>query len=80
LKTNEGRIVESRFTISIHNPIATIYSNRKTGYLGDKFTFSAKTSSSKNNLTYSWEIVDLNNDKVVLSNTSDILTYVFNKK
>jgi hypothetical protein len=44
LTTNEGKIVQKNFVVSVHDPIATIEVNREDGYIGDQFTFSAKTS------------------------------------
>lgn len=44
LRTNEGKTITKNFTIAIHDPIAKISVNRQDGFIGDKFTFTAKSS------------------------------------
>jgi hypothetical protein len=44
LTTNEGQIVETDFMVYVRDPIAKIEVNRQDGYIGDSFTFSAKSS------------------------------------
>ncbi|MFK7779797.1 MAG: PKD domain-containing protein, partial [Candidatus Gracilibacteria bacterium] len=80
LKTNELKQVERKFIISIHDPIATIISSLDDGFLGDKFTFSAQNSGNDKNLSYAWEIIDLNKDEVILRKAGTLFTYSFNEK
>ena len=80
LKTNEGKTVERDFIVSIHQPIATISVDKEDGYIGDKFTFSAKPSGSEKNLSYSWEIIDIEKDAVVTRKSGKVLTYTFLSK
>jgi len=79
LETNELKKVERKFVVSIHNPIATINSSSEEWFLWDKFTFSAQNSTN-NNLNYSWEIIDLNKDEVIIRKTGTIFNYTFNEK
>jgi hypothetical protein len=65
LETNELKSVERNFTIYIRNLIATIKSDKEKWYIGDKLLFSARPSWDDKNLSYSWEIVNINKDKVV---------------
>jgi hypothetical protein len=67
LRTNEGKTVERKFTINVHDPIATVNASHEQGYLGDKFTFSAKPTGSDDNLSYDWEIIDIDFDKQVFN-------------
>ena len=80
LKTNELKTVERKFIISIHNPIATINSNLDEWFLWDKFTFSAKPTWDDDNLTYSWEIVDIDRDKIIFRKSWSLFTYSFKDK
>jgi len=66
LTTNENKSVERKFTLKIHNPIATIKTTSEEWYLGDKFTFTANPTWSNTNLTYAWKIIDIKNDKELL--------------
>lgn len=78
--TNEWKTVESSFLVSVHDPIATIEVNREDGYIGDKFTFAAKTSGVYRDLTYSWEIVNIEADRVIHQVSGKVLTYAFTDK
>ncbi|MCD5385045.1 PKD domain-containing protein, partial [Candidatus Gracilibacteria bacterium] len=80
LQTNELKTIERKFKISIHDPIATINVNTEEGYLGDKFTFSSQKTGNDKNLSFSWEIIDLNNDKVIFRKAGTLFTYVFKNK
>ncbi len=80
LKTNLWKTIEKEFVISIHDPIATIDVSPKEWFLWDKFTFRAKNTSSDDNLTYNWQIVDIVNDKVVFSEQTKLFTYNFKNK
>jgi len=80
LKTNEWKIVTRDFIVSIHDPIAKIELNREDGYIGDKFTFSAKSSGAYRDLTYNWEIVDIDQDKVIYQKSDKLFTYTFADK
>lgn len=80
LFTNEGKVVERNFTIYVHNPIARIEVNREDGYIGDKFTFAAKSSGIYRDLTYNWEIINIDTDRVVHQKSDKILTYSFTDK
>lgn len=80
LTTNEGNVVVRDFTVSIRNPIATIEVNREDGYIGDSFTFSAKSAGNYKNLTYSWEILDIDKDKIVHQKNDQTFSYSFTQK
>ncbi len=80
LETNEGKVVERFFSLIIRDPIARIESNRDDGFIWDSFTFSAKSSGLERNLSYNWEIIDIENDTVITQKSDKVLTYVFTKK
>ena len=67
LRTNEWKTVEREFVINVHDPIATIHTSKDQWYLGEKFTFSAKPTWSDENLSYDWEIIDINSDEIILN-------------
>lgn len=64
----------------IRDPIAQITSNREDGFIGDSFTFSAKSSGLERDLTYSWEVIDIENDTIITQKADKVLTHVFTKK
>ncbi len=80
LRTNENRTAERKFIVSIHDPIATIKSSQEDWFLWDKFTFSAKPSWNDDDLSYSWEIVDIENDSIIFRKTGSLFTYSFKDK
>ena len=80
LKTNEGNTVEKEFTIIIHDPIATIKANSESWYLWDKFTFSAEGWNNDDDLTYEWEIININTDDEIFSKNWSLFTYIFQEK
>ncbi|MDD2907989.1 MAG: PKD domain-containing protein [Candidatus Gracilibacteria bacterium] len=80
LTTNENKTVERKFLLKVHNPIATIRTTSEDGYLGDKFTFTANPTGSNTNLTYSWKIIDIKNDKEILNKTASTFTHTFTEK
>ncbi len=80
LQTNELKKVEKTFIISIHNPIATINISPDNGFLWDKFTFLAQTTVNNKDLSYNWEIIDLNKDSVIFRKSGTLFTYIFNEK
>lgn len=80
LTTNEGKTIEKNFSVYVHDPIATIDVNKLDGYIGDKFTFTAKSSGIYRDLTYNWEIINIDTDEVLLSKTDKVFTYAFTRK
>ena len=80
LRTNEWKTTERKFDIVVHDPIATIKSNLEEWFLWDKFTFSAENQINDDNLTYSWEIIDIEQDEIIFRKTGSLFTYAFNKK
>ena len=80
LTTNEGKSVQKNFVLSIRDPIATIDVNRDSGFIGDKFTFSAKTAGNFSDLSYSWEIVNIDTDTVVHQRSERVMSYSFSDK
>ena len=80
LQTNELKTIERKFQIIINDPIATINPSSEEGYLWDKFTFSAQKKWNDKNLSYDWEIIDLNQDKIVFRKTWTLFTYTFKNK
>lgn len=80
LRTNEWKEVERKFVIRVHQPIATITASAEEWYMWDKFTFTAKNNSSQSNITYSWRIIDINNDAEIVWRNSSTFTYTFTNK
>ena len=80
LSTNEWKTIKRNFVISVHDPISTIRVSSDSWYLWDKFTFSARKNISDKNLSYSWEILDLENDTIIFNKQALLITYKFNKK
>lgn len=79
-KTNTGKTVSREFQLEIHDPIATIVSSGEQGFIGDKFTFSSKNSVNNDNLSYEWEILDVDRDDIILKKAGSLFTYEFTKK
>jgi len=80
LQTNEGKSISKTFNVYVHDPIATIDVNKLDGFIGDKFTFTAKSSGIYRDLTYSWEILDIESDEILLSKQDKVFTYAFTRK
>ena len=80
LKTNDLKQIERKFTVSIFDPIATIETSQDEGFIGDKFTFKAKPSGNEDNLSYSWEIIDIDNDKIIYNKSWKNFNYTFVNK
>ena len=80
LRTNEWKTTERIFDIVVHDPIATIKSNLEEWFLGDKFTFSAENQINDDNLTYYWEVIDIEQDEIIFRKTGSLFTYAFTKK
>lgn len=80
LRTNENKTVKREFIISVHDPIATITSSQDQGYLGDKFTFSAKPTGDDDNFAYDWEIIDITEDKTIFNKSGKTFSYTFADK
>lgn len=80
LKTNELKTVERKFVVSIHKPIASISTSNEEGFLWDKFTFWANAARNEKNLSYSWEIIDIDRDEIILRKSGSLFTYSFLKK
>jgi len=58
LKTNRGKIIEKKFRVLVHKPIASIKANATEGFMWDKFTFRAKAYWDTKHLSYAWEIIE----------------------
>ena len=80
LKTNDLKFIEKVFVIDIHDPIATVSASSEEGFVGDKFTFSAKAWTRQNDLSYAWEIVDIDNDAILFNKSGKNFNYVFTTK
>jgi len=80
LQTNELKTIERKFQISVHDPIATINASSEEWYLWDKFTFSAQKTWNDKNLSYAWEIIDLEQDKIIFRKAWTLFTYIFKNK
>ncbi len=80
LKTNELQEVERKFTISIHKPIASIESNLEQWYMWDRFIFTANAGSFEKNLSYNWDIVDIDKNTSILKKSGNVFNYEFTKK
>jgi PKD repeat protein len=77
LRTNEGKVVEREFVVAVYDPIAKIEVNKRDGYIGEQFTFSARAGGFTRNLSYSWEIIDIENDRIVASKSDRTFTHTF---
>jgi len=80
LITNEWKFIERKFIIAIHKPIATIQTNAEEWFIWNKFTFTAKASVNEKNLSYSWNIIDINNDKIIATKEWSVISQVFSEK
>lgn len=80
LTTNELKSVERQFSVSVHNPIATIQSSADEGYIGDKITFRARPSGKDTDLTYSWEVIDIDKDQSIFKKDGTYVDYTFTGK
>ena len=80
LTTNEWKTIETEFEIYVHNPIAKIEVNRQEWYIGDRFTFQAKMSWNDRNVTYNWEIIDIEEDSVVFQQNDRTFSHTFTDK
>lgn len=80
MTTNEGKVIEKYFLIEVHDPIAKIEVNREDWFIGDSFTFAAKSGDRYRDLTYNWEITNIDTDKVVFQNADKLFTYNFKDK
>ncbi len=80
MTTNDLKVVNRQFDIVIREPIATIKSNKTEWFLWDKFSFTANPSYKDDNLSYAWEIIDLNKDKVIFKWAQTTFAYSFPSK
>ena len=80
LTTNEGKVIQRVFSLIVRDPIARIDSNKEDGFVGENFTFSAKSSGLARDLSYSWEIVDIENDTILVQKSDKVLTHSFDEK
>ncbi len=80
LKTNELKSIERKFKVIIRKPIASINVQSEEGFIGDKFTFKAKPAGTSKDLSYSWEILDIENDKSILKKEGSTITQTFVQK
>ncbi len=80
LTTNEWKTIERKFIVAIHKPIATIQTNKEDGFIWEKFTFSARSSVNEKNLSYTWNLIDISNDKVLATKNGSVLSHVFSEK
>ncbi|MDP5038980.1 MAG: PKD domain-containing protein, partial [Candidatus Gracilibacteria bacterium] len=80
LITNEGKFIERKFNIVINKPIATISSNIETGFIGDNFVFTAKSTVNNRNLSYTWYVLDTKTQKTLVTKNGNILNHVFKEK
>ena len=80
LTTNEGKTIEKKFELYIHNPIAKIEVNRQEGFIGDRFSFQSKIAWNDRNATYNWEIIDIDRDRVIAQQNDRNFSYVFSDK
>jgi len=80
LRTNELKSIERQFIVSINDPVATISSSQDDGFAGDKFTLTAKPSGNDKNLSYGWEIIDIDNDAIISRSSEKLFTHSFSDK
>ncbi|HRI36859.1 MAG TPA: PKD domain-containing protein [bacterium] len=81
MRTNENKTIIKKFDLEVRDPIARIQSSAdsKTGNVGEELRFSASTSYSDLQLKFFWEIVDLQNSKIVLQSGQRNISYTFTK-
>lgn len=80
LTTNEGKVIETRFVININNPVAKIEIDREEGYIGDRFKFNARNTSGDQNISYHWEIIEIESEKIVFQRSQKTFSYTFTDK
>lgn len=80
LTTNENKTVKKALRINIHDPIATINSNKDDWFIGDTFNFSTRSSIADKNLTFTWRIIDILWDKEIYTTNSKSFKYEFQNK
>ncbi|MDD3119888.1 MAG: PKD domain-containing protein [Candidatus Gracilibacteria bacterium] len=80
LETNEGKKIEKKVRLQVKKPIASIASEKTTGFIGDEFKFSANSYLEQDAaFKYNWEIQDLGTDETVFRYTHPNLSYTFKK-
>ena len=80
LVTNEWISITRQFNIIITQPIAEIKASSGEGFLGDKFSFSAKGSDKFEWLNYNWEIVDIERESIIYKKSGTSFSYIFPNK
>lgn len=79
LQTNDNHVATKKFTIEVRETLAEINATTTSWYIWDKVTFSARLTSSEDeeNFSYSWQIVDVDQDKVIFKTNGAVFTYTF---
>jgi len=80
LKTNRGRVVEKKFKVFVHNPVAVIDASNTEWYMWDNFIFQTKSYGWNKNLRFIWEIYDIDREKTILKKSWSRLNYSFKNK
>lgn len=78
ITTNENQHVIKEMTIEIRDPIASIRANKTEGSPQDDFHFSAYTSTSLD-LWYGWQVVSLDDGKLLYTSNLQNITYKFKR-
>lgn len=78
ITTNENQHVIKELTIEIRDPIASIHADKTEGSPQDDFRFSTYTSTSVD-LGYGWQIVSLEDGKLLYTSNLQNITYKFKR-
>ena len=79
LQTNRLDIITKKFTVVVRKPIASISASKTQWFLWDTFNFSA-IARAKSNLSYQWEILNLEKDEIIFTKAWSLFSYTFPEK
>ncbi len=80
LSTNEGQTIERKFSVFIHKPIASIVAHKTDGYVWERFSFATVSSVAQRNLAFTWNVMDVVNDKIIVQHTGNTFNHSFTEK
>ena len=80
VKTNRWRVVDKKFKVFVHNPVAVIDASATEWYMWDNFTFQTKVHGRQKWLTFLWEIYDVDREKIVRQKSGKKLDHIFKNK
>jgi PKD repeat protein/type IV secretory pathway VirB2 component (pilin) len=78
IETNDGKMITKTIQLVVRDPSAVIQAEKDIWNIGDALHFSAVSYfTSANNVEYSWQIQDDNNQKVLKSAAGNTLNHTF---